>query len=101
MADVSFYFVCMHGFTSLIPYSFLKRLKIKKEGSRGLRIKITHHTVTFDMLYVNLQTYVKGTHQFTELKIHEYTHKCTVLFFNIKKTLQHSAFVAVSLNFDN
>jgi len=91
----------MHVFTSLIPYHFPKRLKTKKRGQEGLRIKITHHTVAFDMLYDNLQTYVNSTHQFVELKIYEYTNKCNVLFYNIRKTLQHSAFVGVSLNFDN
>jgi len=53
------------------------------------------------MLYDYLQTYINSIHQFAELKIYEYTNKCNVLFYNIRKTLQHGAFVGVSLNSDN
>ena len=74
---------------------------MKKRGRRGLRMRVTHHTVTFDMLYDNLQTYRNSTHQFAELEIHEYTNKCTILHYDIRKTLQHSAFVGVFLNSDN
>ena len=76
-------------------------MKIKKKGQRGLRMRVTHHTVTFDMLYDNLQTYINSTHQFAILNVHEYTNKYTILYSNIRKTLKHPAFVGVFLNFDN
>lgn len=50
--------------------------------------------------YKPTETVHISTHQFVELEINEYTKKCTILHYDIRKTLQHSAFVGVFLNFD-